>query len=109
MAFAFIWALTLLTYLLPPQAIYHNLLHAELTRNQFIFLTAATLVLTEEALFVISGEEDVQEFAHALSEVDCVECPEDPTKLSLVTTPPRHQKFPTTFSLLSENPQKNWR
>ena len=52
---------------------------------------AATLVLTEEALFVISGEEDVQEFAHALSEVDCVECPEDPTKLSLVTTPPRHQ------------------
>ncbi|RRQ21734.1 4Fe-4S binding protein [Thiohalobacter thiocyanaticus] len=50
-AFAFIWALTLLTYLLPPQEIYHNLLHAELTRNQFIFLTAATIVLSIEFIF----------------------------------------------------------
>jgi polyferredoxin len=48
--FAFLWALTLLTYLLPPREIYHNLLSASLTRNQAIFLTAATAVFTLEFL-----------------------------------------------------------
>jgi ferredoxin-type protein NapH len=48
--FAFLWALTLLTYLLPPREIYHNLLSAALTRNQAIFLGAATLVFSLEFL-----------------------------------------------------------
>ncbi len=48
--FAFLWALTLLTYLLPPAEIYSNILHATLTRNQGIFLTAATLAFTVEFL-----------------------------------------------------------
>jgi polyferredoxin len=48
--FAFLWALSLLTYLLPPFEIYHNLLTASLTRNQALFLSAATLVLSVEFL-----------------------------------------------------------
>ena len=38
------------TYLLPPQEIYANLLHGSFTRNQTIFLSAATTVLTLEFL-----------------------------------------------------------
>ncbi len=49
--FAFLWALALLTYLLPPAEIYGNLLNAELTPNQFRFLAVATLVLFIEFLF----------------------------------------------------------
>ena len=41
---AFVWAVALLTYLLPPAEIYGNLWHATLTRNQGIFLIAATTV-----------------------------------------------------------------
>ena len=48
--FAFIWALAFLTYLLPPFEVYHNLLTGSLTRNQAIFLTAATLALSVEFL-----------------------------------------------------------
>ncbi len=48
--FAFLWALVLLTYLLPPAAIYHNLVSGELTRNQAVFLTAGTAALTVEFL-----------------------------------------------------------
>ena len=48
--FAFLWALTLLTYLLPPREIYHNLFNLALTRNQFIFLAAATVVFSLEFL-----------------------------------------------------------
>jgi ferredoxin-type protein NapH len=48
--FAFLWALAFLTYLLPPFEIYHNLLTGELTRNQSIFLAAATLGLSVEFL-----------------------------------------------------------
>jgi ferredoxin-type protein NapH len=48
LGFAFLWALTLLTYLLPPREVYGNLLAGALTRNQAIFLTAATLVLALE-------------------------------------------------------------
>ena len=48
--FAFLWALTLLTYLLPPREIYHNLFNLALTRNQFIFLSAATVVFSLEFL-----------------------------------------------------------
>ncbi len=50
LGFAWLWALTLLTYLLPPQEIYHNLLHLALTRNQGIFLAVATVAFALEFL-----------------------------------------------------------
>lgn len=46
--FAFVWAVGLLTYLLPPAEVYSNLWHGTATRNQFIFITAATIVLSVE-------------------------------------------------------------
>lgn len=49
--FAFLWAVALLTYLLPPAEIYANLFSGELTRNQAIFISAATVVLSVEFLF----------------------------------------------------------
>lgn len=49
--FAFLWALTLLTYLLPPFEIYHNLLHAELTSNQLRFLGVGSVLLFIEFMF----------------------------------------------------------
>jgi len=48
--FAFVWAVSLLTYLLPPFEIYHNLLGADLTRNQLVFLSVATLAFCVEFL-----------------------------------------------------------
>lgn len=44
LTFAFLWALSLLTYLLPPFEIYHNLLNASLTGNQARFLGIGTLL-----------------------------------------------------------------
>lgn len=49
--FAFVWAVVLLTYLLPPFEVYANLLAGVPTRNQAIFLAAATTVFTLEFLF----------------------------------------------------------
>lgn len=49
--FAFVWAVVLLTYLLPPAEIYGNLASASLTRNQALFIGAATTVLSLEFLF----------------------------------------------------------
>lgn len=49
--FSLLWAVTFLTYLLPPAEIWGNLVSADLTRNQFIFITAATLLLTIEFTF----------------------------------------------------------
>ncbi len=49
--FAFLWAVVLLTYLLPPAEVYSNLIHGTLTRNQSLFLTVATLVLALEFAF----------------------------------------------------------
>lgn len=49
--FAFLWALSLLTYLLPPFEIYHNLITASLTGNQMRFLGVATLLLFIEFMF----------------------------------------------------------
>ena len=46
--FAFCWAVVLLTYLLPPVEVYDNLWRLAPTRNQAIFLTAATTVLSLE-------------------------------------------------------------
>lgn len=49
--FAFLWAVTFLTYLLPPKEIYSNLFNGELTRNQAIFIGVATFLLCIEFLF----------------------------------------------------------
>ncbi len=48
--FAFIWAISLLTYLLPPAEIYPNLLYGTLTRNQSLFLGIGTTVFCLEFL-----------------------------------------------------------
>ena len=45
---SFVWAVVLLTYLLPPNEIYSNLFSGNLTRNQFIFITAATIAFVVE-------------------------------------------------------------
>lgn len=50
-AFAFVWAVVLLTYLLPPAEVYGNLWRLAPTRNQFIFISAGTVVLSIEFLF----------------------------------------------------------
>ena len=44
----FLWATTLLTYLLPPEVIWHGLWHGNLTPNQTRFIGVATLVFTLE-------------------------------------------------------------
>ena len=49
--FAFVWAVVFLTYLLPPDRVYSHLITFELTRNESIFLTAATIALSVEFLF----------------------------------------------------------
>lgn len=51
LAFAFLWALSLLTYLLPPFEIYGNLLGGTLTPDQFRFLTVGTVLLFIEFMF----------------------------------------------------------
>ncbi len=48
LVFGFLWAITLLTYLLPPAMIWGGLLHGTLTPNQARFLVAGTLVFTLE-------------------------------------------------------------
>jgi polyferredoxin len=49
--FAFLWAVALLTYLLPPAEIYPNLWHGTLTANQARFIGVATLLLFIEFTF----------------------------------------------------------
>jgi len=51
LGFAFLWAFTLLSYLLPPTELYHNLVHASLTPNQLRFLAVATGLLFIEFMF----------------------------------------------------------
>lgn len=46
--FSFLWAVTLLTYLLPPAEIWGNLFSGQLTRNQFTFIAVATFLLSIE-------------------------------------------------------------
>lgn len=48
--FAALWAVVLLTYLLPPTEIWGNLWRGELTRNQGIFIAVGTAVFTIEFL-----------------------------------------------------------
>ncbi len=45
---SFTWAVVLLTYLLPPKEIYSNLFSGNLTRNQFIFISVATVLFVIE-------------------------------------------------------------
>ncbi len=49
--FAFCWAVVFLTYLLPPDEVYRNLWQGTPTRNQALFIGAATTVLSLEFLF----------------------------------------------------------
>ena len=51
MVCAFTWALVLLTYLLPPMEIYSRLWHADLTRNQSVFLIAGSIAFFVEFMF----------------------------------------------------------
>ena len=50
-ACSILWAVVLLTYLLPPSEIYPNIWHWTLTRNQSIFLTAASIAFFVEFMF----------------------------------------------------------
>lgn len=47
----FLWAITLLTYLLPPAAIWGGLIHGTLTPNQTRFMVIGSLVFTAEFAF----------------------------------------------------------
>ena len=49
--FSLLWAVTLLTYLLPPAEIWGNLFSAQLTRNQALFIGVATLLFCIEFTF----------------------------------------------------------
>jgi len=49
--FAFLWAVSFMTYLLPPKMIYHNLFTLQLTFNQALFIGVATFLLTIEFAF----------------------------------------------------------
>jgi polyferredoxin len=49
--FAFVWAVVLLTYLLPPAEVYGNLFRLSPTRNQALFIGIGTVVLSIEFLF----------------------------------------------------------
>jgi ferredoxin-type protein NapH len=51
MGFAFVWAVVLLTYLLPPVEVYGNLFGGMPTRNQALFIGIATGILSVEFLF----------------------------------------------------------
>ena len=48
---AFIWAISLLTYLIAPKEIYSNLIHLSFTQGQLIFLGIATTVIALEFTF----------------------------------------------------------
>ncbi len=48
LAMSLLWSVSLLTYLLPPAEIWGNLARTELTRNQAIFISVATLAFTVE-------------------------------------------------------------
>jgi polyferredoxin len=50
-AFGFLWAVTLLTYLLPPARVWGHLVEGTLTTNEARFIGVATLVFTGEFLF----------------------------------------------------------
>ncbi len=49
--FAFLWAVSFMTYLLPPKMIYYNLFNFQLTFNQSLFIGVATILLSIEFAF----------------------------------------------------------
>ena len=49
--FAFLWTISLLTYLLPPVEVWGNLFAGTSTRNQTVFLIVGTIVFTIEFMF----------------------------------------------------------
>ncbi|MCU7960657.1 MAG: 4Fe-4S binding protein [gamma proteobacterium symbiont of Bathyaustriella thionipta] len=49
--FSCLWAVTLLTYLLSPAEVWGNLFSGQLSRNQFIFISVASLLLIIEFTF----------------------------------------------------------
>lgn len=51
LVFGFLWAVVLLTYLLPPFQVYEHLFRGELLRSEALFIGAGTVVLTLEFLF----------------------------------------------------------
>jgi len=51
LSMGFVWAITLLTYLLPPEIIWSNLWHGTLTGNQARFIGIATLVFSADFAF----------------------------------------------------------
>ncbi|MFC3195918.1 4Fe-4S binding protein [Marinicella sediminis] len=51
MLFAFAWALIAITYLLPPDEVYHNLINGQLTRHQMLFLSVVSGVFMIEFTF----------------------------------------------------------
>ncbi|MDP2247316.1 MAG: 4Fe-4S binding protein [Nitrosomonadales bacterium] len=51
LAFSFVWAIVLLTYLLPPKEIYGNLWQGSLTRNQMLFIGVGTVLFFLEFTF----------------------------------------------------------
>ncbi|MEE9447138.1 MAG: 4Fe-4S binding protein [Arenicellales bacterium] len=51
LSFAFLWAVALLTYLLPPIEIYSNVWNLSLTRNQALFIGVATALFTIDFVF----------------------------------------------------------
>jgi ferredoxin-type protein NapH len=51
LVFAFLWAVALLTYLLPPAEVYANLFNLTPTRNQALFIGAGTVLLFVEFTF----------------------------------------------------------
>lgn len=50
-ACSLLWAVVLMTYLLPPAEIYYNLWHATLTRNQSVFIGVGSLAFFVEFMF----------------------------------------------------------
>lgn len=48
---AFIWAVTFLTYAIPPEVVYFNLSHGQPSLPQFLFIAVVTGVLTLDFLF----------------------------------------------------------
>ncbi|WP_456373881.1 4Fe-4S binding protein [Thiolapillus sp.] len=48
---AFIWALTFLTYAIPPGVVYFNLAHGQLSLPQFLFITVVTGILALDFIF----------------------------------------------------------
>ena len=71
LVFAFLWAVVLLTYLLPPAEIYANLINGELTLRQGLFIAVATIALSEVTVLkrlTVFGDHLLEALLHLRSE-----------------------------------------